>query len=723
METDNVDCPIANRRKWQYFVKSLCYTCFPKTQKWTHGESRWYFAKALCSSFSSKTKNGHNMKITGGFWFYFQGQPVWLNNVGFLCRLIMHFAPCFASFLFCTPGLLLAPALMECSSVPDEVLVACKNKYDVIRRLFSDGKCRLCAKSCSATVNWESNADRHVQTYHLQFFEEQLSQWKRVSPFARAAEASRQKKKRRPSASPSQTEEARLNEVDFHKEILLWCTSSNDAYRVVENPHFRRICTLLPYQPHCANYYSRQMLPALGKELEATLKLALRETGSVALSTDGWTKRGRHFISVSAHFTSGGGLRTAMLGVRQVDAFEGLSALPNSQCVREIMTQFDIKDSQVSSVVSDTANVMPKMVRLLGLAWMPCAAHKLNLCVRSKADKRAPTGLLRIEPWRSTLQAVQSTVVQIKKSSILRARFLAAQDSEKHLELIMDVPTRWRSSYDTLQRALHLQPAITAIVASLPKPATIDWSLVKALVTCLSPMVKVTVYAEGEKYPTSGGFLPRLAAACKILKSQEGLTKTAADDLLASITKRFNLDAIVKADPAVLLTLLPSFLSPEWRGFEFLSQFGATPAQCLFAVESLKTFMVQLLGRLPVQAPVTTTQEIELVEDDLPLMRSVSSEGGAHAETLELAVYLSRNAPNIKDVGLISWWSLQEDLPRMRSIALKMLSIPASSASPERTWSRAKHVLTDLRSCMSPETFGLTMFLGCNDEWMKWLIR
>jgi len=153
-------------------------------------------------------------------------------------------------------------------ALPDEQIAKCKNKYDVIRQLFWEGKCRLCTAPCTETINWESNGDKHMKHYHEQFFVELLLKWDVLSPYASRAEAKRQK--RSVSASrPVSEEPARMTEIQFQQKVLLFCTSSNDAFRVVENQHFKRICSMLPYnfRPHGANYYSQQMLPLTGEQL------------------------------------------------------------------------------------------------------------------------------------------------------------------------------------------------------------------------------------------------------------------------------------------------------------------------------------------------------------------------------------------------------------------------------------------------------------------------
>jgi len=97
-------------------------------------------------------------------------------------------------------------------------------------------------------------------------------------------------------------------------------------------------------------------------------------------------------------------------------------------------------------------------------------------------------------------------------------------------------------------------------------------------------------------------------------------------------------------------------------------------------------------------------------------MRSSSSSGATNQQTgqLELAFYLSRDAPDLSDRRLLSWWEHQEDLPRLKKMALSLLSIQASSAGPERIWSHAKFVLSDLRMKMNPQTFGDAIVVGCN---------
>lgn len=68
----------------------------------------------------------------------------------------------------------------------------------------------------------------------------------------------------------------------------------------------------------------------------------------------------------------------------------------------------------------------------------------------------------------------------------------------------------------------------------------------------------------------------------------------------------------------------------------------------------------------------------------------------------------------------IIWWkNHKEKYPALYKLALKYLSIPATSAVSERTFSTAGNIVTAKRSCLSPENVNMLTFLYQNISFMQ----
>lgn len=69
-------------------------------------------------------------------------------------------------------------------------------------------------------------------------------------------------------------------------------------------------------------------------------------------------------------------------------------------------------------------------------------------------------------------------------------------------------------------------------------------------------------------------------------------------------------------------------------------------------------------------------------------------------------------------IDVLKWWKLQEmgPYPNLAIMARDYLSIPASSAATERSFSSAENLITENRSRLSPETVRALM---CLKSWRK----
>ena len=86
-----------------------------------------------------------------------------------------------------------------------------------------------------------------------------------------------------------------------------------------------------------------------------------------------------------------------------------------------------------------------------------CAAHVLNLGVKQ--------GLQLVS---SSVNKVRELMIKIKNSTLLcdKLRTYCEVEEMNYLKPILDVETRWNSTYYMLERLGKLQPALALLVAS-----------------------------------------------------------------------------------------------------------------------------------------------------------------------------------------------------------------------------------------------------------------
>ena len=160
---------------------------------------------------------------------------------------------------------------------------------------------------------------------------------------------------------------------------------------------------------------------------------------------------------------------------------------------------------QMPSLTTDNARNILNAGKLAGFEpHIGCVAHTINL-----GTQRG----LQVKQLETLLGRIRRVVTYFHKSStattILKSK-QAILEIPQH-KLIMDVSTRWNSTYDMLERFLEQQPAIiaTLMMKDLKKNikdvytlSEMDISSAERVMSVLKPIKTVTTILCGESFPT-----------------------------------------------------------------------------------------------------------------------------------------------------------------------------------------------------------------------------
>lgn len=152
----------------------------------------------------------------------------------------------------------------------------------------------------------------------------------------------------------------------------------------------------------------------------------------------------RIFISytVTAHYIElrSFKLRSAVLCTKEEPGSHTGEAI--SEAIKSVIREWDIED-KVYAMVSYNANVMVVVARRIGIQFLGCAAHKLNLAV---SDFVSHPQLKDLEILRGKCRKI---VGFYRSSTLATSKLFECQTqlNKKNLKLKQETPTRCNSCY------------------------------------------------------------------------------------------------------------------------------------------------------------------------------------------------------------------------------------------------------------------------------------
>ena len=330
-------------------------------------------------------------------------------------------------------------------------------------------------------------------------------------------------------------------------------------------------------------------------------------------------------------------------------------------------------------------------------------------------------------------------------------------------KLLMDVETRWNSTFDMIVRILEQQVPICAVLMEGPqklKDLSLESkqvSLLEELAAIFGPFKDITVRLSGQSYATVSIIAPTMFQLLnKHTAPREGDSKFSSNvkaTLHASLQERYQ-------DPAVRKFLnTAALLDPRLRHLGFLSN-----DERLEITESIKDEMCRVppTAQVPVQVKHEPQDTPNLPIPDpplpnLPVLPNLKREGSDHpdvpytsqskkiktdgdfdlddiiccgieiapatttreAAAIEFDHYIhesiSVDISRSKDFNPLNWWKTNcACFPMLSNLVRKYTCVPATSTPSKSLFSTAGNLVSQKRSILKPETVDKLVFLHAN---------
>lgn len=487
-------------------------------------------------------------------------------------------------------------------------------------------------------------------------------------------------------------------------------------FSIVENKEFQNFIKMLSpnYNLPSRKTLSNSLLPALYNELLDKIKLDLADAKAVCLTSDGWTNINNiSFYALTAHFINKDSQMKSYL--LECSEFEDRHTAQNiSSWIDSVVRKFEIH-FKITAIVTDNAANMKAAAAKSNILHIPCFAHSLNLIVQHAIN----------ESIEKIVGKVKSIVMHFKKSPFALSKLTSMQTNLKKekLKLKQDVPTRWNSTFDMLERFnLNKDPIIFSLAILGVKTFNLvdkDWDIIQQAVEILRVFYEVTKEISSEKTVSISkmGILIRLMA--RNIKSYQKENKncceeinTLLENLLNGLTERFGELSYNE------LVTQATLLDPRFKKQAFDEDEGKY-RDCY---NSILAQMKSLVARQPTPESQTTPAEptctssgSSIWEDFDERVRKVQ---GTHdpgsAAIVELDKYISETYLARNNDPLV-WWDARKLIyPTLYKIVLKRLCIPATSVPCERIFSKAGQICTEKRNRLSGGKISQILFLNHN---------
>ena len=492
--------------------------------------------------------------------------------------------------------------------------------------------------------------------------------------------------------------------------LLFWIVRAGLPFNVVEDPLFRQYQAKFD-APLISRRSLVRLIPVAVDIIRQKLRATdLRSISCFAATTDAWSDAcWRSYLAITYHFLDDSwNLRSLTLDVFSCPVSHTADNI--AAIVRSRVNEWMPTNAALVALLSDGAAAFRKAAKeLVGEDGLWCLAHMLQLVIKdfcAEADVE------------KDVERIRQVVVYQRNSTACLAALDAEQEAAgvskaKCLSLVLDVPTRFSSTYFMLDRALTLFPFLKMMALNgLFDKVTAAWpddsciSRCKALCVIMRPFVELTTKVSGDTYPT----LSRVPEWLWTIKQQ--LVPTNDDSVTVSGFK------------ALMQKHFQARLDPIFC--------TATTALC---AASMDPRFVSLPWCSPeVKASVRARLEAELI-DFVQNSNDESSDDSGNGSNDKMGPAVKYSDAMLKmslvnyfefcennsakfcgdDFDVLQWWKLRGcSFSGISIMAKALLCIPATSIPSERAFSSSGFLFNQRRRQMSEEMLEHLVFIREN---------
>ncbi|GBB86714.1 hypothetical protein RclHR1_01310010 [Rhizophagus clarus] len=492
------------------------------------------------------------------------------------------------------------------------------------------------------------------------------------------------------------------------KNVIGFVIGTVQPLSIVEDKDFIKMVNGfdLFYKVPCTKTLKEQISLAYEAGTEK-VKNQLLQLENISLTLDTWSSSAHiPYLGVTAHWVTS--------KFEPYELLLSMEELPYPHGAIEIQEHLiDLFDDWGISSKINGSNVKKACSNMNIGERIPCIVHTLQLSVGKGLD----------------IAKVESQIYLFQQQKLQKNN----EELEKEAEnlVVLDVVkannTRWNSTLYAFQRLIILKPAILMLKTSLINdrssricrkgekmeelyPTSHEWKIIKEMVELLCPFESVTCLLSGATYPLIGLTYPSLCNLKEILETEFILSFET--NIAENCRKAILEDLQSRWEFPQELCLKGSFLDPRFKSLDFVSQEMREKI-----INQLQTEYKVLKNDLIPSIPVRSNEN----QSNLTTMGSFWKKKNKRNVTPiknEVQHYLNLpELPALEEYDSFTWWTTNKaQYPILYKMAMKNLSIPATSVPSERLFSDANNLVTPQRTRLDSSIINKIMFLKRNRE-------
>ena len=528
----------------------------------------------------------------------------------------------------------------------------------------------------------------------------------------------------------------------FHKDdprnkeltnaLLLYIAGDLCPLSVVESPYFRNLMKKAEprFKVPSRKHLSDRLLNEKADEIKNKVKEELKRAESVCLTVDLWSnKQMKGFIGITGHYILDWKIKSVMISCKRFKQKHTAENIRHEY--EEIISSFDI-NKKILCVTSDNAanmvkafdfslpgyeneknvdecsddedndendafelndkmkdDILPKHAR--------CYAHTLQLVVND--------GLRECNSNLRNVISKVSSVVKFVRKSVNASDFL---EDEKKLQTA--TVTRWNSQLIMMKSVLSIPEDKLNKVEGATKISSYERKLLSELCTILDPFEYATVLVQKEKYVSASLPIPvTLGLKHQVNELSCDYSSKMISTLKASIDKRLS---VYESDETYITSaVLDPRFKVRWCNEKDIDDLLSIVKQKASQIENVEQSM-------PCPDDEDLSPPHKKMKPDFFSFMSPSRPKPQRAMTTtnELDSYLAEPCSGMESDPMEFWKVNTHRFPVLSKLAVKYLSIPATSAPVERLFSIAGKTFRPERCRLSDANFERLMNIKCNSN-------